>query len=158
MPPEPATLQPLSLISVTRAMCLCLLPFTVTFSTPPPLPPSACAHVSIIPWGVCLSQVPPSPLCPWISLPEFYSGSYHFPVLVFLSGGFLRKEERPGKLHSLSVACTSPFSSRYLDIPEPFRLPGSSLHPLHPHLAVLIPSPWVESVGHSSRSRLYARI
>ena len=48
--------------------------------------------------------------------------SHNLLVLVFLSGGFLQKGERPGRLQSLAVARPGPLYPRYLAMTAPFRL------------------------------------
>ena len=84
-------------------------------------------------WGPCQplrgSPVagPSVPLCTFFALPDFSSEYWHRLVLGFLSGGFSHDGKRPGRLHSLAVACPGPHSPHYLAMPAPFRLPPSPL-------------------------------
>ena len=75
----------------------------------PLLPPLACTQVTVSPWGVCPSLFPLHlcvPSSPSLSSP-LDIGIVRF--LVSVSGGFLRKRERPRRLYSLAVACPGPF-------------------------------------------------
>ena len=72
----------------------------------PPLSPLDWTQVSVSPWGVLPLWVPPNPLCLWLLPPVWCSDYWHLVVLcVSIVWPFLRKCERPGILHSLSIAC-----------------------------------------------------
>ena len=85
---------------------------------PPHLPPSAFYQVPVSPWGegfACRGYFRISmPLpCPTGCSVVFQN----LLVFGFLSGGFSRKGERPGRLHLLAVARPSPHYPHYLVMP-----------------------------------------
>ena len=117
-----------------------------------PFPPSACTQVPVIIWGVHLLRVPPRLCVPYSPSPSSPLNLGIVRSLVFLSGGFLRKGEMPGRLHSLVVARPGPSSSRYLAMPAPFRLPPP------PHCCSDPIPVGKRSVGCSARSRRKGRL
>ena len=121
-----------------RFLCRCNAPFDVFF-----LQAGTCQ-----PQGVSPVAGPSAHLCTCLSLPEFSSEYWHFPVLGFLSGGFSRKGKRLGHLYYLTVARPGNNQPRYLTMLAPF---GSLSPPppfphLHPPLVIVIPSSLVEEV------------
>ena len=85
--PAPAACQPPPLMPMPHAACLSLLPFLYLFSLPFAslgLYPGPCC-----PMGVSPVVFPSTSLCPCPVLPEFFSESWHRPVLVSVSGGCL---------------------------------------------------------------------
>ena len=138
--PPSATRQPPPLVSAPRVVCLIVPPFTA--SVLPPLLPSACALIPGGPGG-CLSFVPPSPLCPRLSLPMWCSASCLLMVFGVCSGGrFFAQSQGPGRLHSLAffcprylpspTTCTCRHRPGCLSLPPPpLSLPPCRLDPIH---------------------------
>ena len=98
--PAPTTCQPPPLVSASPAACLHLPPFTVTIFSilcnPRPTTRSLSA-----PGGFYVAASIYLPFAPALSSQSYPPNPIIFWFLVSLSGGFFRKGERPGRLHSL---------------------------------------------------------
>ena len=106
MLPAPATRHPSPLFRVPCVAWLHLLPFLCQFD--PPFVAVGLHSGPCRPLGGLPIAGPSASPCTCLVLPKLSSKSCHHPVLVSVSGGFLRKGERPRHLHSLAVARPGP--------------------------------------------------
>ena len=142
-------LQPLKIVSVTRAVFLLLPPCPAYVR--PPMTPLACAQVPIGHWGIvcswslCLLCAPP------LSLPVWFYSSCHLLVFGVFLGGLFRVKKQGDQVPPLPDSRPPQVLAlpRYLAIKDPSSPPLTSPY----HHVVLILSLPLELVGRSAISR-----